>query len=352
MLYISQVFIALYRTDSIQPPSGKPGINGPKKDQSYMIGDQIHLFQTTVGRKYEEVLGMDLAFQLPLPVTKMLPGSISLNKRSVETSYQLFVSVQLGKQLQPIHEGFPVRIKRYDKLSTFGQFHIPVRGNIISPDHLVEFEYSIPQSSFGPRDSITSFVKISPNLDWSAKSRKVKLQRLSLQVVEAITYNNEGDEPVEKRRKLCKATNQLDLKLSDNGYRCEITMDFPFAEMRDKDGVVPQLRTDIPYVAYNGFTTSAPLYRIDYFLVFKAKFSHCKDILIEQPITVTAFDHVMCNSLMKSIKDSVDEANTADRNPTFVPKVYRPHDANSYMLFGVQRVGSLSSGGKPVVLIR
>lgn len=317
-----------------------------------MIGDKMHLFQTTAGRKYEELLGMDLAFQLPLPVTDMLPGSISLNKRSVETSYQLFVSVQLGKQLQPIHEGFPVRIKRYDMLSTFGKYHIPLRGGIVSPDHLVQFEYSIPQSSFGPRDSITTFVKVAPNLDLPSKSRKVKLQRLSLQVMEAVTYNNEGDDPVEKRRRLCKATKQLDLKLADGGYKCEITMDFPFCEMRDKDGVVPQLKPDIPFAACNGFTTSAPLYKISYFLVFKAKFSHCKDISIEQPIIVTAFDHVMCNSLMKSIKESVDEANVADKRPTFVPKVYRPHDANSYMLFGVQRVGALNSGAKPVVLIR
>lgn len=353
ILHITQVFIALYRTDSIQPPSNKPGINGPKKDQSYMVGEKICLYKAPDGMKHEEVLGMDLPFRLPLPTTNMLPGSISLNKKSVETSYQLFVSVQHGKQPQVIHEGFPVRIKRYDKLSMFRQFSIPVRGNVISPDHLVEFEYYIYQTSFGPRDSITSLVKILPNLDLHAKSKKVKLQKLSLQVVESITFNAEGGEPVEKRRKLCKATNTLDMKLSENGYRCEIIMDFPFAELRDKDGVVPQMRDDIPLVAYNGFTTATPLYKIEYFLVFKAKFSHCKDIAIEQPITVTPFDHVMCSSLMKSIKESVDEVDILDKNARMpAAKLYRPHDANTYMLFGVQRTGALSSGSKPVILIR
>lgn len=523
MLLISQVYIALYRTDIINVPSNRPagmGMAGVvKKDKSYLIGEKIKLFQASTypaladpstvdasplsasnlaparhagpivsssqskdTKRYDEVLGLDLNFLLPLPITKQLPASISLQKRAVETSYQLFVTVVYGRQLHTLHQPFPVRIKRYDKLSTFGQFHIPLKGNIVSPDHLVEFEYSIPQSSFGPRDSIVSYVKISPNLDLGAKARRIKLQRLSVQVVEVITYNtNEsnsatfiaaastssalspsssssssstalalshtasintnhsvvslaassasvynsgipgsstasfsdiggsGDGPVERRRKLCKATNQLDIKLPEAGYRCEITMDFPVTDLREpKDtsgAVVPQTRSDIPAAAYNnGFSTTAPLYKVDYLLVFKAKFSHSKDILIEQPITVTPFDHVMCTSLMKSIKDAVDEANDAYQDEeeyllnstarytknggpagagagpdassasrqqqqphykttnkktgatkkVFVPIVYRPNDTNSYMAYGVQPVGVGLLGGtsKPMLLIR
>lgn len=484
VLQISQVYVALYRTDTINVPSARPaGMAGViKRDKSYLIGEKIKLFQastfpasggelvtngttgssqlsssssassnSTANKRYDEVLGLDLNFLLPLPITKQLPASISLQKRAVETSYQLFVTVIYGKQLLTLHQPFPVRIKRYDKLSTYGQFHVPLKGNIVSPDHLVEFEYSIPQSSFGPRDSIVSYVKILPNPDLGAKSRKIKLQRLSVQVVEVITFNtsevssasfmssssstsissgagglssnalshtisttssaslstinshssfsqdsSSGDGPIERRRKLCKATNQLDIKLPESGYRCEITMDFPTTDLREprevSGALVPQTRTDIPLIANNsGFTTAAPLYRVDYLLVFKAKFSHSKDILIEQPITVTPFDHVMCASLMKAIKIAVEEANeayqdreeyvlnssapgsrkqgpngaqsssyivldkkTGETKKVFVPTVYRPNDTNSYTAYGVQPtgVGLLGGAAKPILIIR
>lgn len=513
VMAISQVHVALYRTDSISIPSSRPGnIHSSKREKSYLIGEKLQLYQGTSTQvenpspnvsipinlcKYDPVLGLDLDFVLPLPVTKNLPSSISLWKKTVKTSYQLFVSVAHGKStLQITHHSFPVRLKRYDKLSTFGQFHVPLKGTVVSPDHLVEFEYSIPQTSFGPRDSIVSYVKISPNLDLYAKSRKIKLSKLSVQVVEVITYNisdtnsntnqslNTTDNndllnepsgsgmkkaakskgktallplvskdstesnstivtinnsfyqmnanssnnssnpptspssgPVERRRKLCKASNTLDFKLPENGYRCEITMDFPVQDLREPKnhpgGVVPLASTsaesggDVPLSCLTGFTTSAPLYRIDYLLVFKAKFSHSKDILIEQPITVTPYEHVMCVSLMKSIKDSVDDANKLanikdeyilntsylynnlskyavttynNENPNhhrkhesemntpitpdylspdlidpskrlFVPTVYRPHDPTSFLAYGLTSNSSFNDN-KPVLLIQ
>lgn len=534
-MLISQVFIALYRTDTINVPSART----TKRDKSYLIGEKIQLYQATkfqaeggnsspvmisnsnpslmpvntnsstssqatatnpaLSRKYDQVLGLDLDFVLPLPVTKHLPSSISLPKRSVETTYQLFVTVVYNKNLQTAHYPFPVRIKRYDKLSTFGQFHVPLKGNVVSADHLVEFEYSIPQSSFGPRDSIVSYVKITPNLDLYPKARKIKLNKLSVQVVESVTYNitdnnqppttldeppkspdkkgsspkkrpgitsnnsfhsallpstskdstesnppptpvatinnfayipnpdsnnsnnnSSNTGPIERRRKLCKASNTLDLKLPETGYRCEITMDFPSRDLREPKshpgGVVPCInRADVPFPCYStGFTTSAPLYRVDYLLVFKAKFSHSKDILIEQPITVTPYEHVMCVSLMKSIKDAVDEANERsgvkdeyvlnssflhqnnilskhavnaamsasqpdkhkkkkkhrdgqganinyDENlpeldpnkRLFVPKVFHPHDSASFAAYGVNPTGPLGgNNNKPMLLIR
>lgn len=503
VLSISQVHVALYRTDSIMAPSSARPTNiySSRRDKSYLIGDKLQLYQATSFpadtqvsssipshlAKYDNVLGLDLDFVLPLPVTKHLPSSISLPKRTVETSYQLFVSVVHGKSLQTSHHPFPIRLKRYDKLSTFGQFHVPLKGTVVSPDHLVDFEYSIPQSSFGPRDSIVSYVKISPNLDLYSKSRKIKLNKLSVQVVEVITYNvsdissteksedfsmdpsnkrgtvkkrllpsNSKDSvdstnylnseisnsastlantpittvssvmssnassstspptntgPIERRRKLCKATNTLDLKLPESGYRCEITMDFPFPDLREPKNhpgaVVPFSTTrptlvDVPLPCMaTGFTTSAPLYRIDYLLVFKAKFSHSKDILIEQPITVTPYDHVMCVSLMKSIKEAVDDANKLANikdeyilnsaylynnlskyavssryhkssksehdvsvapdslspdlvDPSkrlFVPTVYRPHDPTSYQAYGLTPSGPLNNN-KSLLLIK
>lgn len=343
-LQITMVTLALYRTDVVHAPSNKPGIAGPKKDQSFLIGDTLKLFQVSAGRAHDEVVALDLPFILTLPVNRPLPASICLGKSLVETTYQLFVSIVHGRQQQTHHVGYPVRLKRYDTLSTFGAFRVPIVSSVPSQDHLVGLDYSIPISAFGPGDRVTAYVKVYPNLDWAAKSRKVKVQRLTLQVVELITFNPETDEPVEKRRRLCKAVHQLDMKLPDKGYQCELSIDFPQLDFRDRDGLVHKERQDIPLASRNGFTTAGALYNIEYLLVLKARFSHCKDIEIEQPISVTQFDHATCMSFMKAISDAVDHANRTDRSLMPSPRVYRSADA---LAMGWNLKGKAAPGGNP-----
>lgn len=345
---ISSVTIALYRIDSIQQTS----INNSKREQSYKVGEEQHLYQPPAGKKAEDFMGMDLPFRLLLPNSQ--PGSISLAKGAVETTYRLYVSVTLARSQKPVFEYFPVRVRRYDKLSLFRKYSTPREGKFVSPDHIIDLDYLLNQTSFGPGDTITGHVRIKPNPDWPARSRKVKIQKLSVQIVELITFTLEGEQPVEKKRKFEKHVLAQDVRLSEvAGKLYNINIDFPSSEARNRDGVVPQQDQSLPLDSCNGFTTSTQTYNIKYFVVIKANFSHCKDVSIDQPITVTPFDHVMCMSLKKAIEDAVSEAKTLERNVLSTKaKLYRPHDMNSYMLYGVQRVGSLSSSAKPKVVIR
>uniref|UniRef100_A0A060T2S5 ARAD1C30734p n=1 Tax=Blastobotrys adeninivorans TaxID=409370 RepID=A0A060T2S5_BLAAD len=329
-LQIAMVNLALYRTDVIHPPSNKPGISGPRTDQSFRMGDEVRLFQVSAGRSYDEVMSMDLPFIIPLPTNRPLPPSISLGKSTVETKYQLFVSIVYGKQ-QQYHEGFPVRIKRYDTLSTFGAYKVPVVNTVPSLDHLVGFDYSLPISAYGPGDLIIAYIKIYPNIDWQ-KSKKVKLQRVTMQVIEVTTYNPDGEESVEKRRRLCKVAQQLDMKLPEKGYQTEMSVDFPSIDLREKDNLIPKQRQDIPVVGRNGFTTASKLYKIEYILVLKARFSHCKDIEIEQPITVSQFDHATCMSFMRSISEAVEYANSVDRNRVPAPRIRRDRPSRAILV--------------------
>lgn len=345
---ISNVKIALYRIDAVQSTS----INSSRREQSYKVGDDQHLYQAPPGKKAEEFMGMDLPFRVLLP--KSQPGSISLAKGAVETTYRLYVSVTLARSQKPVFEYFPVRIKRYDKLSLFRKYSTPREGKVVSPDHIVDLDYLLNQTSFGPGDTITGHVRIKPNPDWPTRSRKVKIQKLSVQIIELITFTLEGEQPVEKKRKFEKHVLAQDIRLSEvAGKLHKIVIDFPSSEIRNRDGVVPQQDQSLPLDSCNGFTTTTQTYKIEYFVVIKANFSHCKDVSIDQPIVVTPFDHVMCMSLKKAIEDAVAEAKLLEPNILFSePRLYRPHDMNSYMLYGVQRVGSLSSSAKPKVVIR
>lgn len=361
------VAIALYRTDCIHPPSNKPkpGIAIPKRDQSYLIGDKLVLFDTK--GKSHDLIGMDLPFVLPLPTNRTLPASISLGKgtAAVQTTYQLFVSIMhggssgttsssasSGTNALTYHIPFPVRIKRYDTLSTFGAYRVPIVLNVSSADHLVTIDFSSPTSSFGPGDLIVAYLSIRPNPDWP-KSRKIKLQRLTMQIVEIVQFDmgsgSGDDEPLVRRRRLAKCAKQLDLKLlQTEPYSCDMSLELPNADLFDKGGpvaIVPKARQDVPLVCCrNGFTTTAALYQVKYVLIIKARFSHCKDVTIEQPITVTPFDHVTCMSFMKSIADAVNQVNRADKHTTPPPKLYRSSDQSDLWLMG--RMPSTLPGSK------
>ncbi|KAG5361902.1 Arrestin family protein 1 [Yarrowia sp. C11] len=330
---ISLVSIALYRTDTIHAPSSKPGINAPKKEQSFLIGQEQSLFRTSAGRASETVVAMDLPFIYEMPTNRPLPASISLGKNSVETTYKIFVTVTYGSN-QIMHTSHPIRIKRYDTLSTFGSFKVPVVKNVQSADHLVDVDYTYPVSSFGPLDPVQVYIKVAANPDIGSKSKRVKLVKVSIQIVEVITYNPEGDEPIEKRRKVVKTTKQVDQKLSRD-FKFELSMDYPQYEPKDKDSIVAKERQDVPTIAMSGFTAKSSLYRVEYLLVIKAKFSGAKDIESQGRITVSPFGHATCMSFMASIGKCVEQAKRVDKKSKPPVRLYRETDAGALWFLGV-----------------
>ena len=197
----------------------------------------------------------------------MPPPSLQLPSRTAETYYELVVMVQQSPSDQKKY-AFPVPISRYDTLSTFGMYNRPESAQKVT-DHLVTLGISLPRWSYGPLDPVSVFVKLSPNPDWMNKARRVTIQKITISVDEEIIYNHEGDEPQRKTKSLAKRTETVNVKMPETGYLTNLGLVFPARDLRDADGILPRGRPAFPMYAVSGFTTSASLYKIEYYLTVK-----------------------------------------------------------------------------------
>jgi hypothetical protein len=276
---ISYVCIGLYRRESIHPHADKVLSNhlaAPRKDTRDLVGKEMRLFQCPPGKPYDSVLAMDLPFVLFIPfaragddMVKVPPASLQLPSRVAETYYELVVSVQQGHADLKKHT-FPVPLCRYDTLSTFGMYNRPESQERVS-DHVVTLGTSLSRWSFGPGDPVEIFVRLTPNPDWMSKARKVSISRIVATIEEHITYNPEGDEPTTKVNKILQKKEPVGQKLPEKGYMTTINLKFPAKELRDSDGFLPRGKPAFPLHAISGFTTTASLYKIEYFVSVKVR---------------------------------------------------------------------------------
>ena len=234
----------------------------------------MRLFQCPPGKPYENVLAMDLPFVLFIPFTragddivKVPPASLQLPSRVAETFYELVVSVQEGHRDLKKH-AFPVPLCRYDTLSTFGMYNRPASQERIS-DHVVTLGTSLSRWSFGPNDPVEIFVRLTPNPDWMSKARRVSISRIVATIEEQVTFNPEGDEPTTKTNKLISKKEVISQKLPEKGYMATINLTFPAKDLRDGDGFLPRGKPAFPMHTVAGFTTTASLYKIEYFVSVK-----------------------------------------------------------------------------------
>ncbi|KAI5795605.1 hypothetical protein EDC01DRAFT_58871 [Geopyxis carbonaria] len=346
---ISYVCIGLYRRESIHPHADKVISNhlaAPRKDTRDLVGKEMRLFQCPPGKPYENVLAMDLPFILFIPfaragddIVKVPPASLQLPSRVAETYYELVVSVQQGHADLKKH-CFPVPMCRYDMLSTFGMYNRPETQERVS-DHVVTLSTLLQRWSFGPHDPVEISVRLSPNPDWMSKARKVTISKIVTCIEEQITYNPEGDEPSIKVNKLVSQKEAVSQKLSEKGYMKTIKLKFPAKELRDSDGFLPRGKPAFPLHAIAGFTTSASLYKIEYFISIKAHMSSCKDIQVRQRIIVTPFDHQTCKSEMEAIEMAARDAYPINiDNPMLpAPLIVRPQDPDALRCLGMTYVG-------------
>lgn len=233
------------------------------------------LYRAPTGREFESVLTMDLPFVIFIPfgrggeeVARRLPAaSLQLPSRTAETFYELVVTVQQGHSEQKKF-AFPVPIQRYDTLSTFGMYNRPESAERVS-DHLVTLGISLPRWSYGPLDPVSVYIKLSPNPDWIAKARKVTIKTITVGIDEEVIFNHEGDEPQRRSRTLNKTSQTINVKMPDAGYFTNLGLVFPAKQLRDSDGVLPRGKKEFPMYAVHSFTTTASLYKIEYYLTVK-----------------------------------------------------------------------------------
>ena len=277
---ISMVTICLQRRETIHPAADSVvsrHIAAPRKEMTNIVGREMLLFRCPMGRDHEEIIAMDLPFVLFIPFGKggqessrrLPPASLQLPSRTAETFYELVVMVQQGPQEQRKYT-FPVPMSRYDTLSTFGMYNRPESAERVS-DHLVTLGISLPRWSYGPLDPISVYIKLSPNPDWLKKARRVTIQRITLQIDEEIVYNHEGDEPQRKVKTLAKRSESVNLKLPEAGYLPNLGLVFPSRDIRDANGILPRGQPAFPAYAVGAFTTTATLYKIEYYLTVKVR---------------------------------------------------------------------------------
>lgn len=275
---ISMVTICLQRRETIHPAADSVvsrHIAAPRKEITDIVGREMLLFRCPMGRDHEEIIAMDLPFVLFIPFgrggqessRRLPPASLQLPSRTAETYYELVVMVQQGPQEQRKY-AFPVPMSRYDTLSTFGMYNRPESAERVS-DHLVTLGISLPRWSYGPLDPISVYIKLSPNPDWLKKAKRVTIQRITLQIDEEIVYNHEGDEPQRKVKTLAKRSESVNLKLPEAGYLTNLGLVFPSRDTRDADGILPRGKPAFPAYAVGAFTTTATLYKIEYYLTVK-----------------------------------------------------------------------------------
>jgi len=325
----------------------------------------MRLFQCPPGKPYDSVLAMDLPFVLFIPFTragddivKVPPASLQLPSRVAETYYELVVSVQEGHRDLKKH-AFPVPLSRYDTLSTFGMYNRPESQERVS-DHVVTLGTSLSRWSFGPNDPVEIFVRLTPNPDWMSKARKVSISRIVVTIEEQITYNHEGDEPTTKINKLISKKEVISQKLPEKGYMTTINLMFPAKELRDGDGFLSRGKPAFPLHAVAGFTTTASLYKIEYFVSVKvcpqnfsghcsyslihvkAHMSSCKDIQVRQRIIVSPFDHQTCMDEMDAIELAARDAYHINIENPMLPAatIIRPHDPCALHCLGMTMVGN------------
>lgn len=362
-LRVQRISAALMRTDSIVVPSHRPSVAAQKRERSFLVTRQKEIFRGSDGDEY---FALDVNFTLSLPTNKPPCGSISLPK-SLEASYHLYVTVETlnpttNSPVSSSHQ-FPVRVRRFDTLATFGIFSQSIKDECGSSDHLVSLEWSLPVSAYGPGDKIGISLHAQPNKDWP-KSKKVRLKRFSAELVQltrflvphadvsdsssaeqdqtstghhaTATGSSSSQEPfdkIETRTRIAKVFREFSSSEQDElkGISNTEEIDLPIPSVLQTEGASGVLPKESPLVGYSGrcpFTNSSSLFEIEFLLVLKARFSHAKDVQAEQAITICQFDHSACSNYMNSLVEEAQRLKHLDPRPQPPVKWTEPLDVD------------------------
>jgi hypothetical protein len=74
----------------------------------------------------------------------------------------------------------PVKIERFDNLSTWDIFQVPRLVEIVGSDHIAQMNVVLPVTCVGPLDAMVILVNISPNPDWPSKAKKIRVNRIQV----------------------------------------------------------------------------------------------------------------------------------------------------------------------------
>lgn len=366
---VSLVRICLQRRETIHPDAdniAKRHLGTPRRETTDVVGKEVLLFRCSTGKEAESVIAMDLPFVLFIPFgrggeetnRRIPPASLQLPSRTAETYYELVVTVQQGHSSQYKYS-FPIPLQRYDTLSTFGMYNKP-ETKLVTTDNVVHLGINLPRWSFGPSDPITVYIKLSPNLDWLSKAKRVTIEKITLTIEEEITFNPEGDEPTKKVNKLSKQTQTVKMKMPEAGYATNIGLIFPSKDLRDPDGIAKRGKPAFPQYEVATFTTTSSLYKIEFYVSIKVmrpgspssplplsdclpqvQLSGARDVNLRQPIVICPLDQQGCKEEMDAIEQSAKDAALVDPNNPMLPArtIILANDRDSLRALGLCTIG-------------
>ncbi|KAI5301637.1 hypothetical protein KEM56_001514 [Ascosphaera pollenicola] len=272
-IIMSMVEIWLERTETIRVPSESAMRIAKVKTLTDKVGDSFMLWREG-NKPYAEIVAMDLPFRLMIPTkhhSRHECPPASLHVKTADTNYCIRVSVQYGAQ-KKISYHCPVPIIRYDTLTTLPKFHKTLPEPKLDRRHDIELETRLRKEAFGPGD----FIQIQVQLTRGRHSKKkVVLQKIEFFLEELITYHHpelRGSRPKPTRTDLDGSSMRAELPLDGILLHKELQMpERPLTDDRGfKLGSTDKIPTQqIPAHARTGFTTTATLYDITYFLVVR-----------------------------------------------------------------------------------
>jgi len=80
----------------------------------------------------------------------------------------------------PVRVAVPVKIERFDNLSSWAIFQTPRLVEVVGSDHLAHMSVVLPVTCIGPLDPVVILINISPNPERLKKSAKIRVNKIGV----------------------------------------------------------------------------------------------------------------------------------------------------------------------------
>lgn len=293
--------------------------------REYKVWEEPIVYSPPLGEFAQKLLAVDIPVLIPVP--RDIVSSGQFPNWNASTVHKLLVKVSVGESATTevtYVDAFPVVIKVYDLLPLYRQFNEPVFESRTSDDNQIIIDLSLPVSSVGPKDQFVVFAKVMTNTLNYRINRKLKLKQLTLQIKEILECH-EGGLPTHKENKIFTTTKNFeDQLLNSLGISHQFILDFPVENdylqlysvnsntipnasvesdtaYFNKNKALDKIIEGVPITHTQGFSTSGRLFSLRYEAIVKVKLVKGRDMEIHLPFTVSAYDRVSSDYLLKWI---------------------------------------------------
>jgi len=303
---LSRVVLHLQKVEHIHLLSNHTGLTALKREETTLLCDSL-IYKCPLNNT-EPVSYKRIPFSMHLPQgEQLLCGSISLPNRCCETTYTLIAKAHLERG--PIYEAsVPVFVPRFDLLSCFGMYSVPVTKQQLSSDHIVSVRVTLPKTAFGPSDTLPVLVTVAANPDWPSKAKKVKVRKISVKVHETLTFDPQGAVPIVRQKLLAQTSSEPNKSLAGGAFETDINLCLPSFDRRDANGFFARQA----FVPNAGFSTTATLYSIQFSLLTTVKLVSAKDVPVNHEIKICPWSSEECEQFVDGIEQSLRDLQYSD----------------------------------------